>query len=180
VNHVSHYSLITKNELNKAKEDKKIGNLEKIQTIQQLHSLYLVPMNSRNHETLQLSYYFSGKFNGFFIQACIEELQEIKLMKNGVTLIHYTGFLLEHYTKKISRNLLFLSFNPEDVESYQHAYYDYALLISESYSSLLSLTFSTPQNKIGIHGFTQNKFITQEGNTYLQHPYESRISIVSV
>jgi hypothetical protein len=180
INHVFSYSLITKNYLDTELERRNSFNGERIQNIQQVRCLYFFNEGQNNQYSIPLFYSFgNNKYNGFFIQCCIEDLREVKITKNGMPILHYNDFLIDYYTKKISATLLYFSFNVDDLESYKKSSGHYTLSITDSSSIILSLIFSRPQNKVGIYGFTKNYLIYCAGMVHLQHSYNDTIFTMS-
>lgn len=182
VNHVEKYDLITKNYMyeNEMNENVLSMNIYQ-QNIQQMCSFYLeCNMNClKTHFEFHL-YDFIGSFNGFFIECDdVSKLLEIDFLYNRDFQINYDKFLIEQYTEKISERMIYFSFNPDNLINYvdinKNNKYRYNFEVMNQ--SIVTLNFLRPQKKVGIHGFTQNKFlfnITQP----LQYEYNNFITIL--
>ena len=176
VNHVEKYGLITKNYM----YENEINNYP--QNIQQLCSFYLECNTDclKTHFEFHL-YDFIGSFNGFFIECDnVNKLLEIDFIYNSDFRINYDRFLIEQYTKKISERMIYFSFNPDYLVSYtDNKNNKYRYNFEEMNLSIITLNFLRPQKKVGIHGFTQNKFLFNTTQPlHLQHEYNNFITIL--
>lgn len=175
VNHVEKYNLITKNYM----YDPKLLPLDATHLkIQQMRSFYLT-CDARTRFIFHL-YDFIGTYSGFFIECDnINELLEIDFYYSIDLQIIYNSFLIEQYTKKISEQMLYFSFNPDNFISYVNMNINnkYRYNFDRMNQSIITLSFSEPQKKVGIHGFTYNKFTSDSINT-LEYVYDDAISIL--
>jgi len=107
---------------------------------------------------------FSGLTKGFFIEAddIDEDLIEIKYYLDSFLIRNYDNFLIKNKTMKISNNLIYFAFNPNDsfVNNGRRDYnaIDGCINLSLVFNQVLNLKFKSPKKKVKIYGLNINNY----------------------
>ena len=81
----------------------------------------------KTNETLESNIRFEGKgmSAGFFIEANIDDLEDIEITLNGHTRFKYQSFLFDEYCKKFGTTMLYIPFNPMSLNHFMDPLHQY-------------------------------------------------------